>query len=287
MNKQEIIDRVVKIAKDQIGTVETPKGSNKNKYAAFFDDLRKQGVNIYNGNKNGGKDAAWCDIFADYCYIMATSVEIGPKMIYQPLNGCGAGVKFSAKYYRNNKAFFTTPEVGDQIFYGKDGKAGTETHTGIVVKLTEKTIYTVEGNTSDAVKAKTVSRSQIGKKIVGFGRPNWGYAVKAEENDEQPIINKPSENPPTAPTTPNKKIITAVTAPESKTKAYAKTWKVTTNGGMLRLRQGPGTNFAKLVSMPNGSKVVCNGEHTGEWLFVSYETKAIIYKGFALKKWMK
>lgn len=284
MNKKEIIDRVVKIANDQIGTKETPKGSNINKYAAFFDALRKQGINIYNGPKQG---AAYCDEMCDYVYIMATSVEIGPKMIYQPLNGCGAGCKFSAQYYRNNKAFFTTPEVGDQIFYGKDGKAGTETHTGIVVKLTEKTIYTVEGNVSNEVKAKTVSRSQIGKKIIGFGRPNWDYAVKAEANDEQPILNKPSENPPTMPSAPTKKIITAVTAPESKTKAYAKTWKVTTNGGKLRLRQGPGTNFAKLVSMPNKSEVVCNGEHTGEWLFVSYETKAIIYKGFALKKWMK
>lgn len=281
MDKQEIIARVVQIANAQIGTAETPKGSNKNKYAEFFDALRKQGVNIYNGNKNG---VDWCDILADYCYIMGTSVEIGPRMIYQPLNGCGAGCKFSAQYYRNNKAFYTTPELGDQIFYGKDGKAGTETHTGIVVKLTEKTIYTVEGNVSNEVKAKTVSRSQIGKKIVGFGRPNWDYAVKAEAADEQPILNKPSEKPSTAPT---KKIIMAVTAPESKTKAYAKTWKVTTNGGKLRLRQGPGTNFAKLVSMPNKSEVVCNGEHTGEWLFVSYETKAIIYKGFALKKWMQ
>ena len=41
MSKKEIIDRVVQIAKSQVGTVETPKGSNKNKYSKFFDDLRK------------------------------------------------------------------------------------------------------------------------------------------------------------------------------------------------------------------------------------------------------
>lgn len=215
MNKKEIIDRVVQIAKSQVGTVETPKGSNKNKYSKFFDDLRKSGTKIYNGVKDGA--AAWCDIFADYCYIQAVGVEIGPKMIYQPLNSCGAGVKFSAEYYRKNKAFYTSPEVGDQIFYGKDGKSGTETHTGIVVKLTEKTIYTVEGNTGDQVKAKTVSRSQIGKKVVGFGRPNWELAVKAE-SDEQPTAEKPQPKPTPSPvqtTTP------ATSAkPTNKTKTY-------------------------------------------------------------------
>lgn len=288
MGKNEIIDRVVIIALEQVGTVETPKGSNINKYAKFFDDLRKQGINIYNGAKQG---APWCDLLADYVYIQATSIEVGPKMIYQPFNGCGAGCKFSAEYYRKNKAFYKTPEVGDQIFYGKDGKAGTESHTGIVVKLTEKTIYTVEGNTDDQVKAKTISKNQIGKKIVGFGRPDWSYAVKALTKEETPTAptapSKPKETPkPSAPTKAKKTIVAPVVPLETK-KSYAKTWTVDTDTDPLRLRKGPGTNYGKIALIPKGAKVTSQGRYTGAWLFVTYETKDTIYKGFCFIKYLK
>lgn len=261
MDKKEIIDRVVQIAKSQVGTVETPKGSNKNKYAKFFDDLRKSGVKIYNGLKDG---AAWCDIFADYCYIQAVGVEIGPKMIYQPLNGCGAGVKFSAEYYRKNKAFYTSPEVGDQIFYGKDGEPGTETHTGIVVKLTEKTVYTVEGNTGNEVKAKTVSRSQIGKKVVGFGRPNWSLAVKAE-TPEEPQLEKPTEKPAT-PVTPEK--------PENKIKKLV----VISKSG-VNVRADRSVKAYKLKPALNYGQTVRVSDCVGGWY------KLADRPGWCIKNW--
>ena len=249
MDKKEIIDRVVQIAKSQVGTVETPKGSNKNKYAKFFDDLRESGVKIYNGLKDG---AAWCDIFADYCYIQAVGVEIGPKMIYQPLNGCGAGVKFSAEYYRKNNAFFTAPAVGDQIFYGKDGKPGTETHTGIVVRVTEKTIYTVEGNTNNEVKAKTVSRSQIGKKVVGFGKPDWNLAVKAE-TPEEPKTETPTDTKPTTPATTEK--------PKNNVKEYV----VISKSG-VNVRADRSVKAYKLKPALNYGQTVKVSECVGGWL---------------------
>ncbi len=283
MDKNEIIARVVQIANAQVGTVETPKGSNKNKFAAFFDDLRKSGVKIYNGLKNG---ASWCDLFADYCYIQAVGVEIGPKMIYQPLNGCGAGCRFSAQYYRDHKAFFKDPEIGDQIFFGK---AGEESHTGIVVKVTPKMVHTVEGNTGNEVKAKSYQKSAA--RIVGYGRPNWQMAVDAEEKeDPAPITNEPSEKPkeePAKPAASGKKVITAPVAPKSTNAAFAREWKVATNGSILRLRQGPGTNYGVMAKMKNGAKVVCDGKYSGAWLYITYEAGAIIYKGFALDKWLK
>lgn len=289
MDKQEIIARVVQIANAQIGTAETPKGSNKNKYAEFFDALRKQGVNIYNGFKNG---ASWCDLFADYCYIQATSVEIGPRMIYQPLNGCGAGCSFSAGYYRAHGAFVSEPEVGDQIFFGKKGKTFSENkfeHTGVVVKVTPKMVYTVEGNTSNEVKVKSYQKSAA--RILGYGRPNWDLAVKAEEDETPtepapaPIQNKPAKEP--AKPSPSKKVITAPITPKSKNAAYAKTWTVATNEKPLRLRQGPGTNYAKMARISKGTKVTCDGSYTGAWLYITYNSKAIIYKGFVLAKWLK
>ena len=230
MTQKEIIDRVVSIALEQVGTVETPKGSNINKYAKFFDDLRKQGVDIYNGAKQG---APWCDLLADYVYIQATSIDAGPKMIYQPLNGCGAGCKFSAGYYRNNKAFYKTPEVGDQIFFGEVGK---ETHTGIVVKVTDKMVYTVEGNTDNQVKSKSYQKTN--GKIAGYGRPNWSFAVKALSED------KPAEKPKekTKPATPSKPTVAT------------KTYVVIARRG-LNIRKAPSDTSAKIGALDYGAKI--------------------------------
>jgi len=229
--QKEIIDRVITLALEQVGTVETPKGSNINKYAKFFDDLRKQGIDIYNGAKQG---ASWCDIFADYIYIQATSVTIATKMIYQPLNGCGAGCKFSAGYYRNNKAFYATPEVGDQIFFGSAGK---ETHTGIVVKVTDKMVYTVEGNTDNQVKSKSYQKNN--KNIAGYGRPNWSLAVKAMSADKP--AEKPKEDPKPAP------------AP-AKPKTTAKEYTVTPPIG-LNIRKGAGKYFPKVGAFAYGATI--------------------------------
>lgn len=296
MAKKDLINACVKIATEQIGTKENPKGSNKNKYAQFFDDLRKKGIDFYNYAKNG---AAWCDIFADYCYCMAVletrpdlsvneGVTLGAKMIYQPMESCGAGCKFSAEYYRKNKAFYKTPEIGDQVFYGKDGKAGTESHTGIVVKVNAKSFVTVEGNTGDEVKQKTVQNSQIGKKIVGFGRPRWNVAVKADEPTAkpEPIAEPAKPKEPAKPQT-SKKVIEADEKPTAIYKPYAKAWTINTATDPLKLRTGPGTNYRVLVKMPKGAKVTSDGAHTGAWLVVTYETKDAIYKGFCFAKYLK
>lgn len=302
MNTKNLINACVKIASEQIGTKEKPKGSNKNKYAQFFDDLRKKGINFYNYAKNG---AAWCDIFADYCYCMAVletradlsvneGAKLGAKMIYQPTESCGAGCKFSAEYYRKNKAFYKTPEVGDQVFYGKDGKAGTENHTGIVIKVNNKSFVTVEGNVGDEVKQKTVQISQVGKKVVGFGRPRWNIAVKAAEPVATPEPAKPAEpaKPKEEKPTASKKVIETDEKPTALYKPYARAWAVNAPSG-LWLRKGPGTNFAKMVLMKNKdengnkTKLTSTGAHTGAWLFVTYETPTAIYKGFCFAKYLK
>ena len=154
------------------------------------------------------------------------------------MESCGAGCKFSAEYYRKNKAFFKTPELGDQIFFG-DTKAGTESHTGIVVKLTDKMIYTVEGNVSNMVKEKSYNKNQIGKKIVGFGRPNWSITVKDET---------PTEKPTTEP------------APKPKAKDE---YKVISKIG-VNIRKGKGSNYKKLGALNYGD-VVKISKIDGAW----------------------
>ena len=88
------IDRVLATARSEIGYIEkatnsqledktaNPGSNNWNKFAAFLDSL---GV-VYNGAKNG---YAWCDCFADYCYIYTLGLSIGMAMTYQPEKGLG------------------------------------------------------------------------------------------------------------------------------------------------------------------------------------------------------
>ena len=154
---------------------------NYNRFAAAIDALRAQGYNVYNGKKNIGDPGEWCDISFDEVQIECWGVETAQKMLYQPWNSCGAGCCYSADYYRAAGAWYTTPMIGDQIFYGKKGD---ETHTGAVYDMDDIYVYTVEGNYGDQVSERKVNRND--SSISGYGRPN--YALVADRFKEpEPI----------------------------------------------------------------------------------------------------
>ena len=159
MTPQEIL---VNTALSQVGY--DAASGKKNKYAQALDKIGW----VYNGPKNGFD---WCDVFVDWCFITSFGAETGVAMLYQPKKGTGAGCPFSAGFFKNNKAFYQTPNVGDQIFFGS---SGDEYHTGIVYKVTSAYVYTVEGNTgggSGHVQKKQYSRGN--SNISGYGRPKW------------------------------------------------------------------------------------------------------------------
>lgn len=95
----------------------------------------------------------------------------------------GAGCDKSAGYYKEKGRWFTTPEIGDQIFFKSSLYAFA--HTGLVVNVDARYVYTVEGNTSGAsgviangggVCKKKYERNDAN--IVGYGRPLWTAAEK-------------------------------------------------------------------------------------------------------------
>lgn len=296
MDKSKAIADLLKFAENQLGYKEKKSkkdlnsktanaGSNNyTKYAQFFDDLRKEGTDVYNGPKN---PAPWCDLFVDYCFYQVFNGDTGLKMLYQPTrNSCGAGCKFSAEYFRKNKAIYNAPAVGDVVYFGP---VGNEQHTGIVYKLNAKSYVTIEGNKNNEVKKVTHKLTEAAQ----FGRPNWAIASEPETPAEKPAQEKPAAKPEPMPApkpqpiASNKKTITAETKPEKYKKEYAKTWTINTEKDPLRLRKGPGTNYGILTRMPKGAKVTCNGEYTGVWLFVTYEANAIIYRGYCSINYLK
>lgn len=184
--------KVLDIALGQVGYLEKETNANLDSktgnagdenYTKYARDFDTKYPNFYNGRKNG---YAWCDIFVDWCLVMAFGVDAALKLLGQPLKSCGAGCSWSAKYYKQIGRFFKTPKVGDQIFF-KDSK-GEPCHTGLVYKVTATTVYTVEGNTSSekgvvanggAVATKSYSRTY--SKIYGYGRPKYDAEPKKQK----------------------------------------------------------------------------------------------------------
>ena len=147
--------------------------------AKYFDDLWNSGYKFYNTRKQTGE---WCDMTVDFAMCMAFGPENARKVLYQPMESCGAGCYYSAGYYRANGAWIDrsgTPRTGDQIFFGAKYD---ETHTGIVEKVDATYVYTIEGNTSDRLLPRSYPRNST--KIAGYGRPNYALVKYMFEEEE-------------------------------------------------------------------------------------------------------
>ena len=173
---------LIKIAEAEVGYLEKKSNSSLdsktgnagyNNYTKYARDLFKAGY--YNGNKNG---YAWCDCFVDWLFyqLCGKNAKKAQDMICQT-GDLGAGCTYSARYYRNAGRFYTSPKVGDQIFFGAKGD---EEHTGIVYKVDGSKVYTIEGNTSG--NAGVVANGggvfkmsyPLGySSIAGYGRPKY------------------------------------------------------------------------------------------------------------------
>lgn len=184
------------IALDEVGYLEKRSLSNldsktanagSGNYTKYSRDLYNAGY--YNGSKQG---VAWCNVFVDWCHYKASG---GDKTLAQWIS-CqsgpyGAGCKYSMEYYKAAGRFFTSnPIPGDQIYFGTSKSVD---HTGIVTKIENGRVYTVEGNTSSqsgvvgnggGVFEKSYPLTH--SKILGYGRPRYDEDPDSKlEKEEQ------------------------------------------------------------------------------------------------------
>lgn len=177
--------KLIKIAKAELGYKE--KESNKNldnptanagdeNYTKYARDLRAAGY--YNGNKQGFE---WCDVFHDWCHFKAAgdSREVAEAVTCQTGN-LGAGCGYSMNYYKKQGRFHSTPQPGDQIFFGN---ATVTSHTGIVETVNGDTITTIEGNSKNQVSRCTYKTSN--SRILGYGRPKYDAEQAVQEPAKQ------------------------------------------------------------------------------------------------------
>lgn len=175
-------ERLLKVARAELGYKEGY--NNYIKYAEGSWDNQFYGWEL--------QHQPWCDVFVDYCFTHAFTMQQGASMTYQTVGRASALCKTSAAYYRNNGAFYNYPEVGDQIFFYYGGDIN---HTGIVESVTGSgknwtSLTTIEGNASDQVMRITYKKGN--KIIAGFGRPKWSVVVGTST---QPTTTTPTQTP--------------------------------------------------------------------------------------------
>lgn len=144
---------VLQIAAREIGTKESPTGSNKTKYGQWF----------------GLDGVAWCGIFVSWCYAHAML----PLGTIDFLKGY-AGIPYALKHLAKWGKQVTVPTPGDIVFFDWTGD-GTFDHTGLFVKDNGAGLFqTIEGNTgfgNDSNGGEVMSRERKYKNAI-FVRPN-------------------------------------------------------------------------------------------------------------------
>ena len=165
-----LISKVIQIAEAEIGYLEKKTNANLN------DKTKNAGSANYTkyGAYFGMNPAQWCDLFVDWCFCMAYGKEVAKKL----LGGFSAYTPTSAQYFKNMNCWYTNnPKIGDIIFYKNSTRI---CHTGLVYKVDNQYVYTIEGNTSGGSEVISNGGGCCKKKylltnsrIAGYGRPNY------------------------------------------------------------------------------------------------------------------
>ncbi len=261
MTEAEIRQRIVNMAVQHLGR----KAS---------DGSHREIIDIYNGQKPLPRGYrvkytdAWCAAF-----VSCIAILCGCTDIMFPECGCGEMTELYRKAGRWQENDAYRPKPGDIVMYdwkdsGKGDCTGYPRHVGIIVSVTGNTIKVIEGNKSNAVGYRDIAVD--GRYIRGYGLPD--YAGKAAVTSGMAADSA-------------RKVAYA----RSKARNLAGTYIVQASDG-LNLRYEPGklTKDNRILTIPNGRKVVCYGYYTAvdgvNWLLVAYQGKTGFVSGRYLVK---
>lgn len=123
------MNKIIEVAKSQIGVTESPKNSNLTKYGLWF----------------GWNGVMWCAQFVSWCYATA-GVKL-PKIGFSKPGF--AGCQTAVAYFKKENKITQNPVEGDIVFFDWNGD-GRYDHTGLFVKDNGigGEFTTIEGNTA-------------------------------------------------------------------------------------------------------------------------------------------
>lgn len=160
-------DKILKVARKYIGVTE-----KYNNNVIFNTEYYGRAVN--------GSAYPWCAAFVWYVFKTAGASDLyygGGKTAYCPT---------LMSYYKQQKQFYTTPKVGDIVFYNFSREPVAK-HVGIVSEVGDTYIKAIEGNTSTASQANggmVMERSRSLSVCLGFARPRYKSSLELQQDKE-------------------------------------------------------------------------------------------------------
>jgi hypothetical protein len=150
-------EQILAVARRELGTVESPPGSNRTKY----------------GRAYGNDGLKWCAVFLWWVFREAgASTLIHPRTAYTPT---------LAQWFIDRGRFDRNPRVGDLVFFNWKDKVDRIQHVGLVEAVEPGTIVTIEGNTSEANQSDggrvMRRRRACNSSIAGYGHPAYALSV--------------------------------------------------------------------------------------------------------------
>lgn len=164
-------ERVLDVARGQIGAGETPPGSNRTKFGRAY-------------NSDG---VAWCAIFLWWVFREAGAPQlIHPRTAYTPT---------LYDWYRTQGRASSSPRVGSLVFYNWRDKVDRIQHVGIVEAVEPDAIVTIEGNTQSGAAGNQSDGDGVWRRrrartsdIVGYGHPAYSAATAPPPAPEEDIV---------------------------------------------------------------------------------------------------
>ena len=159
-------EKVLDIARKELGTKESPANSNRVKYNTW-----------YYGREVSGGAYPWCMVFVQWVFHQAgVPLPVRTASCGALMNAARKAGQWVTKDFR----------PGDVVIYDFPGGAATD-HTGIIEKVTASGVVAIEGNTSQAGSQSNggmvCRKTRPCRQIVGAVRPKF-------EEDEDLNIDK-------------------------------------------------------------------------------------------------
>ena len=153
--------KVIDLAKSQIGVKEQPADSNTVKYNT-----------AYYGKVVKGSAYPWCCVFIWWLFnqLGASELFYGGKKT--------ASCTTLYNYYKKCGQVVSTPKPGDLVFFKFNKK--TIQHIGVCVSSTASSITTIDGNTgvgNEANGGAVMQRTRSKSNVYGYARPAYASGI--------------------------------------------------------------------------------------------------------------
>ena len=153
--------KVIELAKSQIGVKEHPADSNTVKYNT-----------AYYGKVVKGSAYPWCCVFIWWLFnqLGASELFYGGKKT--------ASCTTLYNYYKKRGQAVSTPKPGDLVFFKFNKK--TIQHIGVCVSSTASSITTLDGNTgvgNEANGGAVMQRTRSKSNVYGYARPAYASGI--------------------------------------------------------------------------------------------------------------